>query len=55
MTRVLRMALFALSAIGLTTMVIALFLQVVAREFNWRVDWTEEIGRFLDSNIKCNG
>lgn len=46
MTRVLRMALFALSAIGLTTMVIALFLQVVAREFNWRVDWTEEIGRF---------
>lgn len=46
MIRVLRVALFALSAIGLTTMVIALFFQVIAREFNWRVDWTEEMGRF---------
>ena len=46
MTRALRLALFALSAIGLTAMVVSLFLQVLAREFNWRVDWTEEIGRF---------
>lgn len=46
MIRALRLALFALSAIGLTTMVTSLFLQVLAREFNWRVDWTEEIGRF---------
>lgn len=46
MTRALRLALFTISAVGLTAMVSSLFLQVLAREFNWRVDWTEEIGRF---------
>lgn len=46
MTRYLRIALFSLSALGLTAMVASLFLQVVAREFNLRVDWTEESGRF---------
>ncbi|WP_227269842.1 TRAP transporter small permease [Roseobacter weihaiensis] len=46
MTSALRLALFTLSAVGMTAMVTSLFLQVLAREFNWRVDWTEEIGRF---------
>ena len=46
MTRILRIALFSLSALGLAAMVASLFLQVVAREFNLRVDWTEETGRF---------
>lgn len=46
MTRYLRIALFAMSALGLTLMVASLFLQVIAREFNLPVDWTEETGRF---------
>lgn len=46
MTRTLRLSLFALSALGLTAMVASLFLQVIARELDYRVDWTEEAGRF---------
>lgn len=46
MDQLFRRALFLVSAIGLAAMVGALFLQVVAREFNWPVDWTEEAGRF---------
>jgi TRAP-type C4-dicarboxylate transport system permease small subunit len=44
--RILRLTLFALAAAGLAIMVGALFLQVLAREFRWAVDWTEELGRF---------
>lgn len=42
----LRIGLFAIAAVGLTAMVASLFLQVLAREFNWAVDWTEESARF---------
>ena len=44
--RLLRYALFGLAASGLAVMVGALFLQVLARELRWAVDWTEELGRF---------
>ncbi len=44
--RFLRLALFGLAALGLAVMVGALFLQVLARELRWAVDWTEELGRF---------
>ncbi len=46
MVRILRVALFSLASIGLTLMVGALFLQVVARELRLAVDWTEELSRF---------
>lgn len=32
--------------ITLTLMVGALFLQIIARQFNWQIDWTEELSRF---------
>lgn len=44
--QLLRYTLFGLAAAGLACMVAALFLQVLAREFHWAVDWTEELGRF---------
>jgi TRAP-type C4-dicarboxylate transport system permease small subunit len=43
---VLRRSLLLLASALLTFMVASLFLQVIAREFNWAVDWTEETGRF---------
>jgi len=42
----LRKALFGISAALMAAMVASLFLQVVAREFRWSVDWTEETARF---------
>ena len=42
----LRKILFSVSAILLAFMVASLFLQVIAREFRWSVDWTEESARF---------
>lgn len=39
--------LFATSALLLAAMAASLFLQVVAREFNLAVDWTEEMSRFV--------
>ena len=38
--------LFSVSAVLLFFMVGSLFLQVLAREFRWSVDWTEESARF---------
>lgn len=32
--------------ITLVLMVGALFLQIIARHFNWQIDWTEELSRF---------
>ncbi|MBD3624822.1 MAG: TRAP transporter small permease subunit [Rhodobacteraceae bacterium] len=46
MVALLRKALFLLASLGLAVMVGSLFLQVLAREFRWPVDWTEEMGRF---------
>lgn len=46
MQAVLRKSLLYLASALLAVMVISLFLQVVARELHWSVDWTEEIGRF---------
>lgn len=46
MTVILRKALLLLASIFLVFMVGSLFLQVIAREFRWAVDWTEETGRF---------
>lgn len=46
MTELLRKILFTVSALLLTFMVGSLFLQVLAREFRWAVDWTEESARF---------
>lgn len=42
----LKKALLLLASILLAFMVGSLFLQVIAREFRWAVDWTEETGRF---------
>lgn len=46
MTVFLKKALLLLASILLAFMVGSLFLQVIAREFRWAVDWTEETGRF---------
>ncbi len=46
MENVLRKSLLLLASALLAFMVVSLFLQVIAREFNWAVDWTEETGRF---------
>jgi TRAP-type C4-dicarboxylate transport system permease small subunit len=46
MEATLRKLLLFISSGLLAFMVASLFLQVIAREFNWRVDWTEETGRF---------
>jgi TRAP-type C4-dicarboxylate transport system permease small subunit len=46
MKNVLTKALFAFSTVALAMMVTALFLQVLARETNMAVDWTEELARF---------
>ena len=46
MERLLRKMLFSVSAVLLFFMVGSLFLQVLAREFRWSVDWTEESARF---------
>ena len=46
MERHLRCFLFAIAALLMALMVASLFLQVLAREFRWPVDWTEETGRF---------
>lgn len=43
---VLRKSLLLLASALLAFMVGSLFLQVIAREFRWAVDWTEETGRF---------
>lgn len=43
---ILRKSLLLLASALLAFMVASLFLQVIAREFNWAVDWTEETGRF---------
>lgn len=42
----LRKSLLLLASALLAFMVVSLFLQVIAREFKWAVDWTEETGRF---------
>jgi len=44
--KMLSVALFYFSAFLLTAMVTSLFIQVLAREFNWDVDWSEELARF---------
>lgn len=46
MQNVLRKSLLLLASALLSFMVGSLFLQVIAREFRWAVDWTEETGRF---------
>lgn len=46
MIGLLRKVLFAIAAVLMAAMVGSLFLQVVAREFHWSVDWTEESARF---------
>lgn len=46
MRNLLSKGLFYFSAILLATMVAALFTQVLAREFRWDVDWSEELARF---------
>jgi len=46
MAYLLRKALIGVASILLIAMVAALFLQVLAREFRWPVDWTEEMSRF---------
>jgi len=46
MHELLRKVLFTVSALLLAFMVGSLFLQVLAREFRWSVDWTEESARF---------
>lgn len=46
MIHLLRKSLYAIAALMLAAMVASLFLQVVAREFHWSVDWTEESARF---------
>ena len=46
MQHVIRTSLLLLASILLAFMVASLFLQVIAREFRWAVDWTEETGRF---------
>ena len=43
---VLRISQVWAAHLTLTTMVAALTLQIVAREFQWQVDWTEELSRF---------
>lgn len=46
MQNILRKTLLLLASALLAFMVGSLFLQVIAREFHWAVDWTEETGRF---------
>ena len=46
MEKTLRRTLLLLASALLAFMVASLFLQVIAREFRWAVDWTEETGRF---------
>lgn len=46
MQNALRKSLLLLASALLAFMVASLFLQVIAREFRWSVDWTEETGRF---------
>ncbi len=46
MQTVLRKSLLYLASALLAFMVASLFLQVIAREMRWSVDWTEETGRF---------
>ena len=46
MISIVRKILFFLASIGLALMVCFLFLQVIARELHWAVDWTEELGRY---------
>lgn len=41
-----RKLLLLLASALLAFMVASLFFQVIAREFRWAVDWTEETGRF---------
>ena len=43
---ILRKSLLGVASVLLIGMVVSLFLQVLAREFRWPVDWTEETGRF---------
>ena len=43
---IIRKLLFSISALMLAFMVLSLFLQVLARELRWAVDWTEETARF---------
>lgn len=46
MQNAMRTSLLLLSSALMAFMVGSLFLQVIAREFRWAVDWTEESGRF---------
>lgn len=46
MENTLRKLLLLLASALLAFMVASLFFQVIAREFRWAVDWTEETGRF---------
>jgi len=44
--KILTTSLFYFSALLLCVMVTSLFTQVLAREFKWDVDWSEELARF---------
>jgi len=44
--KIAKQSLFAIAALLLAVTAASLFLQVIARELWWQVDWTEELARF---------